>query len=597
MRPISWLHISDVHMRPQDEWAQGIVMRAMCDDIAAGRENGVADFILITGDLAYSGKADEYKLFANFLNGLSKASGVPKEYIFCIPGNHDIDRERQTFCFRGARSALHDQNSVDAFLGSPAAEDFQTLLEREESYRDFQRDYFSGQDRTATDDGLGYVARLTIDGVRIAILGLDSAWLAYGGADDHTKLLIGERQVMNAITLAQETKDPPHILVAMGHHPLHLLHDFDRRPIQDRIERGCHFYHCGHLHYPEERPMGQNPSGCLTLAAGAFFHSRESHNAYSVITLDLLAAERSVRTLQFNPSTGKFGSLSTQRYRIEVDPVGSCSVRELAEALHEHRGISWANYLAALILDKKAEVPVPTSTGHTLGSFALLESQPKGELTTRTIAFFAFRNALSVLYGRESLAAILRCQGDAVAEYSAVLTAFCESDPELRTRLDQQDEDARLMALAEPASTFEHTFNLFAELAAAGEWDLLREQASRHLACTDSSLAAQGKRSLALALAHSEDSHNSRQAAALYKALLATGLANPTDAVNLATLLFKIGDMDDAKAAVLSGTTRWPEAGTQLRQIGQRIVEATGDRDFRDALMAGSKRREDDDGE
>ena len=575
-------------MRPRDEWAQGVVMGAMCDDIAAELEDGVADFVLVTGDLAYSGKADEYALVKSFLDNLSKASGVPKECIFCIPGNHDIDRGRQTFCFRGARAALQDQHSTDAFLGSPTAEDFRTLLQREESYRDFQRNYFSEQDRTATDDGMAYVARLTIDGVRIAIVGLDSAWLACGGAEDHMKLLIGERQVMNAITLTQESEDPPHILVAMGHHPLHLLQDFDRRPIQDRIESGCHFYHYGHLHNPEEHPTGQSPSGCLTLAAGASFQSRQSHNAYSVITLDLLAAGRCVKTRQFNPSTARFESVSTQQYRIEVDPVGTCSVNELAEALHQHTEISWRNYLAALILDEKAEIPVPSSMGHALGSFALLESQPDGELRTRTIAFYAFRNALRVLYdGRESLAEILRCHGAAVAEYSVVLTALCESDPGLRTRLEQQDDDARLMAVAEPASIVGHTSGLFAELAAAGDWDLLQEQASRHLASTDSLRAAQAKRFFALALANSEDSHHWREAAAVYKSLLATGLAQPTDAVNLATLLFEIGDMDDAKVAVLRGTTRWPEAGTQLRQVGQRIIEATADREFRDELMAG----------
>lgn len=592
MRAISWLHISDVHMRPQDKWAQDIVMRAMCNDIDAERKNGVVDFILVTGDLAYSGKAHEYALVASFLDGLSEASGVPKERIFCVPGNHDIDRDRQAFCFRGARAALQDQNITDAFLGSLASEDFQTLLQREESYREFQRDYFSEQSRAPTDDGLAYVARLAIDGVRIAILGLDSAWLAHGGSEDHTKLLIGERQVINATTLAQDSENPPHILVAMGHHPLHLLQDFDRRPIQDRIENGCHFYHCGHLHEPEERPMGFRPSGCLTLAAGACFDSRQSHNAYSVITLDLLAAERCVRTLQFNPRTRAFGSVSTQRYHIEVNPVETCSVLELAESLHEHGEISWTNYFAALILDKKAEVPVHSSTGHTLGSFAVLKSQPEGELRTKTIAFFTFRNALRVLHGRKNLAEILYRHGDVVAEYSAVLEALCESDPGLRTRLDQQEEDAGVMAPVEPTSTFEHTFKLFAELAEADEWNLLREQASRHLQSTDSSLAVQAKRSVALALAHSEDPHHLREAVTTFKSVLAKENAQPTDAVNLATLLFNIGDMNGAKAAVLSGVERWPEASTQLAHIGQRIVEATGDRTLRNQLTEGFEKAE-----
>ncbi len=150
-----------------------------------------------TGDLAFSGKADDYALAAGFFDALTAASGVPKERIFCIPGNHDIDRDRQKLSFLGARTFLQDQNRTDALLAG--GEDLETLLERQENYRRFQNSYFTGQDRTPTADGLGYVSRLTIEDVRLAIVGLDSAWLAQGGVEDHGKLLIGERQLINAI--------------------------------------------------------------------------------------------------------------------------------------------------------------------------------------------------------------------------------------------------------------------------------------------------------------------------------------------------------------------------------------------------------------
>jgi hypothetical protein len=120
-------------------------------------------------------------------------------------------------CFLGARTSLQDQNRVDAIL--VGGEDLETLLKRQQSYRRFQDTYFTGQDRNSTADGLGYVSRLTIEDVRLAIVGLDSAWLAEGNVTDHGKLLIGERQVINALRLAQECDDPPHIIVGMAHHP------------------------------------------------------------------------------------------------------------------------------------------------------------------------------------------------------------------------------------------------------------------------------------------------------------------------------------------------------------------------------------------
>jgi 3',5'-cyclic AMP phosphodiesterase CpdA len=75
VRPICWFHISDIHMLVSAAWSQDVVLKAMCEDIARQRKGGAsADFILATGDLAFSGKADEYKLAAAF----SMLSALPR---------------------------------------------------------------------------------------------------------------------------------------------------------------------------------------------------------------------------------------------------------------------------------------------------------------------------------------------------------------------------------------------------------------------------------------------------------------------------------------------------------------------------------------
>ena len=60
MRPIHWLHTSDIHLRPREAWQQDVVLHAMCEDITQ-RATQPVDFILMSGDLAFSGKAEEYK--------------------------------------------------------------------------------------------------------------------------------------------------------------------------------------------------------------------------------------------------------------------------------------------------------------------------------------------------------------------------------------------------------------------------------------------------------------------------------------------------------------------------------------------------------
>lgn len=583
MRPICWLHISDIHMCARDAWSQDVVLKATCQHIARQHAEGnAADFILATGDLAFSGKGEEYALAALFFDALSAAASVPKERVFVIPGNHDIDRDRQNLSFQGARAYLLDQNRIDALLAG--GEDLETLLKRQESYRHFHNLYFSGQNRSWTGDGLGYVARLTIEDVRLAILGLDSAWLANGGLDDHGKLVIGERQVINAIKLAQECNDPPHIIGGMAHHPFHLLQDFDRRPVQSRIERACHFFHCGHLHEPEVRTAGLSATGCLSLAAGASFETRQSHNTYSVVMLDLLHAVRTVKTFQYNPGSGAFSFSSSKDYPIEVTPADTCSVGELAHAMQTYHPMlaPWSHYMSALLLDQKAELPIPARNGHTFGSFAVLRAQPDSELKRKTAAFMAFRNALRVLYKRVSLVDILMQHGTSVIEYGTALEEICNAQLNLKTRLAEHEQDAQTLASTEPPKSFTHTGALLAELAAGKEWALLREQAKRHMDSADSAIAIDATRMLALSLAHSNEISEKKVAVELYRSLAEDGSARLSDIGNLATLLIEAGHMDEAKAAVLDGIRKFPpNQRDYLFQIGQRIVEATGDRNFR----------------
>ena len=582
MRRISWLHISDLHMSVREAWSQDVLLRAMCEQIARQRSEGmVADFILLTGDLAFSGKAEEYVLVAEFLDALCAAAQVPKERMFCVPGNHDIDRDRQKLCFMGARAYLQDQNRIDAVLAG--GDDLDTLLERQQAYRQFQESYFSKQERMPTADGLGYISRLMIEDIRLAILGLDSAWLARGGAEDHGKLLVGERQAIETLKLEQENNDPAHIVIAIAHHPFHMLHECDRRPVATRIERACQFLHCGHLHEPETRITVSGATACLTLGAGASYETRQSHNSYSLVTLDLLRGTRSVATQQFDPGDGAFSLAASTEYRIEVTPTNTCSVSELADAIRTYDSglAAWSNYLSALLLERKAELPIPAENGHTFASFAVLEEMPDSELKSRTSCFLTFRNALRVLYGPVALAKIFEQHGAAVAEYGATLRKLCETDASLNTRLATQEGDSQLLASTTPTSSFAHTSALLSELADAQDWFALRELSERHSSSPDTTIAKVAKRTLALALANSEEARDKDGAIMLYQFLIDDGAGDVRDLGNLATLLIASGRMDEAKTIVLAGIRKFPERADYISEIGHRIVEATGDREFR----------------
>ena len=582
MRPINWLHISDIHLHAGREWSQDVVLKAMCKNISQLRsEEKVLDFVLVTGDIAFSGKSEEYRLAEEFFEDFQAASGVPRKRIYCIPGNHDIDRTRQKLCFRGALSSLSNTSSVDEFLAG--GEELATLLTRQENYRQFQDSAFLGQDRSLTQDGLGYVSRIAVEEVQFAIVALDSSWLAAGGIEDHGRLLIGERQAIDALELALNDDPRPHVILGMAHHPFHLLQEFDRLPVQNRLEEVLDFYHCGHLHSPNTRIVGPVGTNCLTIAAGAAFESREAHNAYSIVQLDLLRAERKVEVFQYNRTIGAFSLVASQDYPITVAPVATCGVNELADAIQTYHPMitPFAFYLTALALDKKSEVLIPTETGHTFGSFEVLRDLPDGDLKRKTVEFMTFRNVLHVLYGRVALSTILERHGDVVQQYGDALKLECDADSTLLNRFESRERESRMLAENEPMESFSHNLDLLEDLAKAQEWDSLREHARRRLSVGKQKAAIQVRRVLALALSHSSETADKEEAIEYYRALAESSEGVFSDIGNLAILLSDTGKPADAGSLILQGIEVFPEKTPYFYEIGQAIISATGDRELR----------------
>ena len=587
MRPLTWLHISDLHLRVGSEWAQDVVLTEMCRHIEQQRNDGPAvDFILVTGDIAFSGQAGEYSIAEQFFDDLEAKSGVPRTRIFCVPGNHDIDRSKQEMAFRGARGALCTSSSVDSFLANQTERD--NLLTRQLTYRTFQSSYFADQKRQWTEDRLAYVSRLKVDDLSLTILGLDSTWLAEGGDSDHGNLLMGEMQVINAIRHALETGDLPNIVIAMAHHPFRLLKEFDRLRVQTRVERDTHFFHHGHLHQAGTRLAGPSGSKCLTVAAGASYMSRHEFNAYSIVKLDLLEAVRSVKTFLYNPTAASFSlSGEDEVFSIEITPTSLCSVGELAEALvrYDPQNEEFAYYLSALILGQKSDFPVPGNDHPLLATIDVVQSWPDGDLKNLATNLMRFRNVLKVLFDGGNLDTIVASHGAMFAQYAPALANECATLPGLRERLIELEEDAQRLAGMEPKLTFLHTRGLFEKLAEEEQWHLLKGQAERHLHSDDHSLATQATRMYALSLAKEGGSDNDIGAIESYRTLAASDCVEFDDVYNLAVLLTDGARFDEAVSVVFTGIELFSAQKSAFLEIGQAIVRATGDRRLRRRLQ------------
>ena len=583
MRSIHWLHISDFHLDANRSSLQNTVLTAMLDDIQRRCNEGlVVDFVLATGDFAFSGKKCQYALVEKFFQKLANTIKLPRKRIFCIPGNHDIDRDRQQTCFFGAQKKLHNQTEVYSFLES--VEDRETLLQRLTNFHEFQEHFFKDQPRERTNDNLGYVAFIDIYEIQIAIIGLNSAWLSKGGQSDYGHILLGEKQVVSAINIVNGRK--PDIVIGMGHHPFDFLRDFDRRLTRNLLERTCDFFHYGHLHDPDSSNFISHSGQCLMLASGASFESREAYNSYTSLSFNPLHARVEATFVQYNPSKGTFSYESKDSYSHEISTTVSCSVADLASALklHSPDATDIAHYLSALLIGDASEVPIPTGSSTPFGAVHLLANLSDREVVTVTDDFLTVGRAIKLLHGRKELTEILANYSSQIVTYVQLLDDLCKDDIGLRSRLLEHNNYAQQLAGITSADPFHYISALLDELLAAEEWDNLRQLSKEVCELDDLATATKGKRILAFCLAHSTEREDHQHAVDLYQELVESNEAKAEDWASLATLLADNGENERAKEVVTRAVEAFPEGIDSFVDIGLKIVEATGNKEFREWL-------------
>ncbi|PHY21508.1 metallophosphoesterase [Caulobacter sp. BP25] len=221
-------HLSDIHFSNHaskigfnpDRDVRSELKRDLADQV---KKRGPLDAILVTGDIAFAGKREEYQDAAAWLDELCDAGECSRSSVFVCTGNHDIDQ-----AVLKANSAIQDMH--DAIRRGPTHYDRDSALMRRleqpevrnllyaplREYNEFAARYecsfFGGNESFAWDRDL----QLN-DGSILRIRGLNSALLS-GLSDREKSLFLGT----NAWTMPRH--DGVEYL-CMSHHPPNWLQD------------------------------------------------------------------------------------------------------------------------------------------------------------------------------------------------------------------------------------------------------------------------------------------------------------------------------------------------------------------------------------
>lgn len=277
--PITWLHVSDFHIREGDPYERNLVLNALVASVRRLREKEgrKPDLIFATGDIAFSGKPAEYEMATRFFDELRAAAGVERERLFVIPGNHDVDRTLGI----GLARTLASREEADAYFGPMVPKIH--LTQKLGAFVKWHDSYFAGVREWPTDTTCGPVESVEINGSRIGILPLNSALFCQGD-DDHAKLLIGRRALEPA--LAQLRALEADLNVALIHHPLDWLSDIDRSNIRADLLADIDVILRGHLHESDIESTVSAHGGFLHVAAGAAYQTRKWPNRVLYGTFD-----------------------------------------------------------------------------------------------------------------------------------------------------------------------------------------------------------------------------------------------------------------------------------------------------------------------
>ncbi len=286
---INILHLSDLHYDSSKPKDTQIVLDALWKDLDHFPN---IDLILFTGDLVKIGdKKDDFKrAYEVFIDPLLQKTKLTRNEFFIVPGNHDMQMKAiDSITEEGLRTALIDRETLNAFLDKEIEKDF-PHIERLDHFNAFKSQFHSTH--TITSNKLFSTHILQKNSAKIGIACLNSSWRATGKADgyDNGKLLIGERQIYDAF---QDIKDC-NIKIALFHHALDWLSEYDLGDAKKMLYREFDLIFCGHLHDPNLELVQNFGNQTLLIQSGCLYKGRSYYIGYSAFQLDVQKAEGTI---------------------------------------------------------------------------------------------------------------------------------------------------------------------------------------------------------------------------------------------------------------------------------------------------------------
>jgi len=277
--PVTWLHISDIHLKADGAYDQNVVLTALVKSVRdfRQRQNRAPHIIFATGDIANSGQPAEYEVATQFFDQLLDAADLDRSRLHVVPGNHDVDRKLGAGLARTLLSRSEADDYFDPLVPKPH------LTQKLGAFLRWYQSYFAGIRSMPVNSTCGPLELVRVQGYKLVIFPLNTALFCQDDSD-HERLFVGRRCLSDAI---QEIKSlDAGLKVALMHHPLEFLSGIERHNIRAGLIDYLDVVLTGHLHEEGIARVHMGEGRNLYCAAGATYQGRDWPNKAHYATFE-----------------------------------------------------------------------------------------------------------------------------------------------------------------------------------------------------------------------------------------------------------------------------------------------------------------------
>ncbi|GIZ53701.1 metallophosphoesterase [Noviherbaspirillum aridicola] len=292
------LHLSDIHVRTRTDWILD-KSEAVASCVYSALPDASVVFIVISGDIAWSGKSDEYKIAKAFLekvrDAIQSERPIPVHFV-TAPGNHDCDfdlnTKTRTLTLRSVRAAPSeiDESVIDTGC----------LVQL--PYRAFAEDLCT-PDETRVGDQLWTSHRFTVEGKELIFDTLNVSWCSQIREEPGSLVFPLERY-------ARQSEDYSDLRVVVLHHPLNWFSQSIYHPFRRLVRTIANVVISGHEHVGGVGEDFHAESGHSAYIEGCVLQDdkRPNNSSFNVAELSLLDGTYRSTRYAWDPSHGFYRS-------------------------------------------------------------------------------------------------------------------------------------------------------------------------------------------------------------------------------------------------------------------------------------------------